>query len=214
MAASHERASGARIGVLLPLPLTAPYDYRCPAEVEIPRGAFVRVPLGAREAIGVVWGEARGDVPDSRLKEIAAVLDVPPMPEVQRRFVEWVADYTLSPSGAVLRMAMSVPDALVPPRPLTAWRLAGDPSGLRLTRARRRVLEVLAEGPPLTAAELAREAAVSPSVVKGLTDARVLAACEIAPAPILGAPDWRRAGPMLSPAQHAASAALRARLTK
>ena len=78
-----------------------------------------------------------------------------------------------------------------------------------MTPARQRVLAVLADGPPRPAAELAREAACSEAVVRGLVAAGVLVAVEAPehpPAPI----DWRRAGPSLSPAQAVAAAALRA----
>ena len=102
--------------VLLPLPLAGAYDYRVPEGMEpVPEpGAFVQVPLGGRETLGVVWdGEADPALPERRLKNITAVLDVPPMTASLRKFVDWVAAYTVSPPGAVLRMAMSSPSAPV-----------------------------------------------------------------------------------------------------
>src|SRR5690606_13417233 len=116
-------------------------------------------------------------VPESKLKQIEALLDAPSLPEVSRRFVDWVAGYTVYPAGAVLRMVASVPSALEPPRPRIAYRLAQGAAvdaGIRLTPARRRVLAAIADGPPRPAAELAREAGVGQSVVKGLVDAGVL----------------------------------------
>ena len=44
-----------RIGVLLPLPLSGAYDYLADPALGLRPGDFVRVPLGARVAIGVVW---------------------------------------------------------------------------------------------------------------------------------------------------------------
>src|SRR5215469_15493143 len=106
-----------RVRVLLPLPLAGAYDYRIRAEMAVKPGDFVRVPLGGRQLAGVVWdGAASSEVPDSRLKAIAARLDVPAMTEEMRRFIDWVAAYTMAPPGAVLRMAMSVPAALEPPK--------------------------------------------------------------------------------------------------
>jgi primosomal protein N' (replication factor Y) len=165
-----------RVQVMLPLPLPGAFDYRVPAGMEIEPGAFVFVPFGRREAIGVVWStEAAGDVPDSRLKDIAEPLDVAPLPESARRFVDWVARYTLSPPGSVLRMAMSVTDALFPEKPRLAYRIAeATPEDLRLTGARKRVLAVAADGMPRAGVELAREAGVGVGVVTGLAKAGAL----------------------------------------
>jgi len=42
-------------------------------------GDFVRVPLGRRHLVGVVWdGAPSGDVPEERLKAVAQRLDLPP----------------------------------------------------------------------------------------------------------------------------------------
>ncbi|GIK99399.1 MAG: primosomal protein N' [Alphaproteobacteria bacterium] len=203
-----------RARVLLPLPLPAPYDYRVPEGLSFEPGQFVLVPLGGRQVTGVVWDSKDGDcIDESRLKDVLGLVPAPPLPEVSRRFVEWVAGYTMAPLGAVLRMAMSVPAALDLPKPVTAWRL-GDapPDSVKLTAARRRVLGLLADGPPRPAVELAREAGVGPAVVKGLADAGLLAPVALPPPPAFAAPDGRRPGPRLSAPQAAAVAALAARL--
>src|SRR6056297_3808508 len=138
---------GERVAVLLPMPLGEAYDYRLPAGLDPPPGAFVTVPLGRRTVTGVVWGPGGGAVGEEKLRDVEAVLDAPPVPPVSRRFVDWVAGYTLSPPGAVLRMVMSAPAALEPPKPTVAYRAAAaPPAEARLTGARRRVLEVLADG--------------------------------------------------------------------
>ena len=106
-----------RLRVLLPLPLPAALDYRVPAEMTSPEpGSFVRVPLGGRNLVGVVWGGAGGDVAADRLRPIAEILPARRLAPDLRRFIERVAAYTMAPPGAVLRMAMSVPEALHPPR--------------------------------------------------------------------------------------------------
>ncbi len=165
-----------RVQVLLPLPLPGAFDYRVPPELEIQPGAFVSVPFGRREAIGVVWSEiASGEVPDSRLKDIQDRLEAAALPESTRRFVDWVSRYTLSPPGSVLRMAMSVTEALLPEKPRAAYRIAdGPPADIRLTPARKRVLAVAADGFPRPAIELAREAGVGVGVVTGLAKAGAL----------------------------------------
>src|SRR6266478_447090 len=109
-----------RWSILLPLPLDGPYDYLAPPESGLAPGAFVTVPLSNRTVPGVVWSAGGADgIAAERLKPISGRLDAPPMPLETRRLVDWVAAYTMTPPGAVLRMAMSVPDALAPPRPTT-----------------------------------------------------------------------------------------------
>ena len=63
------------------------------------------------------------------------------------------------------------------------WHIeaAGEEPEVRLTAARRRVLAVLAGGPPRPAPELAREAGIGPRVVRGLADAGVLEPVVMAP---------------------------------
>ena len=196
---------GERVAVLLPLPLSTAsggaYDYRVPAGEALADGDFVAVPLGRRQAVGVVWGKGEGGVAEARLKDVIGRLDCPPLDATARAFIDWVAQYTLNPRGAVLKMAMSMPDALTPPKPVAAYALAPDAPALRMTKARERVIAVLKDGPPRPAAELAREAGVGTGVVKGLADAGALIAVAL-PARAAGPePDWRLPGPALSPDQ-------------
>jgi len=164
-----------RVQVLLPLPLPGAFDYRVPPGLALEPGAFVFVPFGRRDTIGVVWAmEGAGDVAESKLKDIQERLDVPPLTESARRFVDWVARYTLSPPGSVLRMAMSVTDALFPEKPRLAYRIADEPGDFRPTDARKRVLAVAADGFPRAGTELAREAGVGVGVVTGLAKAGAL----------------------------------------
>ncbi len=204
---SHAR--GGRVGVLLPRPFADVYDYRV-GDGRVPApGAFVVVPLARSHATGVVWDAPGGDIDESRLKDVAQVLDAPPLPEVSRRFVDWVSEYTLYPKGAVLKMVMSASEALNPPAKTVAYALPPEAPDIKMTKARERVLAVLAQGPPLAAADLAREAAVGPSVVKGLAQAGALAKMETeAPLPF-AEPDWRAPGPALSESQAEAADALR-----
>ncbi len=199
------------VSVLLPLPLKGPYDYRLGPENDAGPGAFVTVPLGHRDVAGVIWGAAEGGVEEAKLRTVSGLLDAPPLSQVSRRFVDWVARYTLSLPGSVLRMVMSTPEALEPAKPMIAYaRTALDPeaAGLRMTPARKRVLTVLDDGPPRPATELAREAGVSPGVVGGLTRAGMLEPVAMGrPTPPQPDPDVR--GPTLSADQSAAAQALR-----
>src|SRR3546814_1688041 len=56
-AACADAASARRVQVLLPLPLTGPYDYLVPPGLEVVPGSVVAVPLAQRELVGVVRSE-------------------------------------------------------------------------------------------------------------------------------------------------------------
>jgi primosomal protein N' (replication factor Y) len=204
MASSHTSSS---VGVLLPLPLAGAYDYALPDGLDLPDGSFVRVPLGRREVIGVIWGAAGGEVAPGRLKAILGALEAPPLGRPLRDFIDWVAAYTLSPPGAVLRMAMSAPKALEPLPPRIAYT-RGSKEPKPMTAARGRVLAAAAEGPPRSAMELARAAGVGPGVVRGLARAGALEAVETPAQVPFFEPDWRRPGPLLSTEQAAAAGGL------
>src|SRR5215469_3179057 len=196
------------LAILLPLPLAGSYDYLVEGQA-LAAGDFVVVPLGQRETIGVVWGPGTGEVPGHKLKPVIARLDVPPLPEVTRRFVDRVAAYTLAPPGAVLRMAMSVSAALEPPRLLAAWRLAQEPPAAaaspRETPARQRVRAVLEQGPARGTADLAREAGVGTGVIKAMAAAGLLEAVSLPRPSSFRRPDGFMAGPELSVAQREAA---------
>jgi primosomal protein N' (replication factor Y) len=77
-----------------------------------------------------------------------------------------------------------------------------------MTPERKRVLAVLADGPPRPTAELAREAGVGPGVVKSMAAAGLLTAVALPPPPPFERPDPERPGPALSEAQAAAAESL------
>ncbi len=199
------------LDVLVPVALDHAYSYRAPENVALAPGDLVTVPLGPRECTGVVWSEqpAPDRRLDNRLKDITDRLDIPPLRDELRRFVDWVADYTLSPRGMVLRMALRMGETLGPERARIGVRLAGPPPA-RMTAARARVLALLADGLVRGKSEAAEEAGVSPGVVDGLVDEGTLETLALPPEPVARAPnpDFRSAD--LTPAQSAAAAALRA----
>jgi primosomal protein N' (replication factor Y) len=219
--ATNADAPAWRAKVLLPLPLAGAYDYR--VDQALAPGTLVEVPLGGRKIIGVVWDDAGEGVAvdDSRLKPVERVLPVPGLPDATRRFIDWVAGYTLSPPGAVLRMAISVREAFEPPAPrrgLALAEAAPDPTlasvvGLvpgeaRLTPARRRVLEQLRAG-AMDPAALSRAAGASRAVIKDMVKRGWLDEVAL-PAPAPPPLDPRHAVPRLSPAQGEAARRLSA----
>jgi len=203
-----------RARVLLPLPLDGAYDYAVPRELDVAPGDFVAVPLGARETIGVVWDAGPDDdrVAPARLRPIRARLPAPPMTPSLRRFVEWVAQYTLSPPGAVLRMAMSAPAALEAPAPQAGWMLAppGGNSRPRITPERQRVLDALAPGEAEAGGRLAARAEVSTAVLRGMADAGLLRPALLPWQSPFARPDPAHPGPPLEGAQRGVAAQLAA----
>ncbi|MCF8502910.1 MAG: primosomal protein N', partial [Rhodospirillum sp.] len=144
------------------------------------------------------------------------ILPLPPLPSALLALVDWVAAYTVHPRGAVLRMALSVPDALEAPKGISAWvaRPGGERDLLRLTSARKRVLAVLADhgAMPFATADLAREAAVTPSVVTAMGKAGLLQPLTLSREWEPPQPDTERSGFPLSGEQGAAAARLRERV--
>ena len=135
-------------------------------------GGFVRVPLGRRSLIGVVWDEAedeRGvELAADRLRTIDETLPLPPLASSLRRFVDRVAAYTMTPPGAVLRMSMSVVEALQPLRPRRLCTIS--PAGLA-------ALADPGPGAPLTVD--APQGARNPARRPALGDHRCRSACRL-----------------------------------
>jgi len=173
-------AAAGRVPVLLPLALDKTYDYLLSEGVEASPGAFVLVPFGPQQRLGVVWdrpvGEAGKPIADKKLKAITAGLtDVPPLPTLSMRFAEWVARYTLSPLGMVARMMMGAPAVFEPSKP--RFGVARNPDAReppRMTPARKRALEIAADGLVRAKLALATQAQCSTGVIDGLIAAGTL----------------------------------------
>jgi primosomal protein N' (replication factor Y) len=178
------------VDVLVPVALDRAYSYRVPAALELAPGDIVTVPLGPRETTGVVWAENANPNPrlDNRLKDIEERLAFPPLKPELRRLVDWVANYTLSARGMVLRMCLRMGEHLGAERERIGVRLAGAAPG-RLTTARRRVLDLLADGMVRGKSDAAREAGVSAGVIDGLIDEGTLATVVLPPEPVAQVPD-------------------------
>jgi primosomal protein N' (replication factor Y) len=149
-----------------------------PEGTQVEPGQFVVAPLGPVEYLGVVWPRPEGaPAPQIEPKKLRAIVeivhDVPKLPRVSLDFVDWVASYTLSSPGMVLRMMMSAGRAFEPSAPRYGVRLAGPPPA-RMTPARARVLEAASNGLIWIKSSLAEAAGVSPGVIDGLVDAGAL----------------------------------------
>lgn len=193
--------------ILFPLPLPEPFDYAVPEGMTVTPGSYVRAPLGKYTRTGVVWDVLETD-PDRPLKEIEAVFPTPPMPKAMRKFISFCARYTVSGQGQVLSMALRSRGGLSASPTQTVYATTGHRTN-RMTAAREKVLAAANDLGPASAADLARAAEVSASVIKGLVETGSLAA-DTRPTDLpYPVPDPHRAGPTLTSEQAAASGILR-----
>ncbi|TIR41883.1 MAG: primosomal protein N' [Mesorhizobium sp.] len=194
--------------VLVPMPAERPYTYAVPAGMRVVPGSIVRVPLGPRQVAGIVWDGAVEKVDAKKLRPIEQVFDCPPIDRAMRRFVDWIAQYTLSPPGMVARMLLRAPEAFDPePWIEGLQRTFAKPD--RMTGARMRVLETAEGGLAWTRSGLAHAAGVSSTVVDGLKAQGVFETVMIPPRPVVAAPDPGYAQPSLMPDQSHAAEMLR-----
>lgn len=191
--------------VLIPLALDQPYSYAVPPGVVLHPGDVVRVPLGPRETVGVVWSMRAGA--PGNLKAVAGPVAMPPLDPRLMKLVDWLAWYTLAPKGSALALALRPPATDAPERPRLGVRLTG-PAPERLTPARQRVIELATGGLLIRKSELADLASASMAVIDGLVDAGTLSV-EAMPQDAGPPPDPAHIVPGLSPLQEEAAAALR-----
>src|SRR4051794_15796218 len=188
-----------------------PLDYRVPEGMAVEPGSIVIAPLGPRQLLGVAWEAERlptNEVPDTRLRPLAGVLDVPPIAAPLRRLCEWTADYYLSPLASVLRMVLPSTAALNGPRQLVEYRPTGAVPD-RLTPQREKALAALT-GRQGTVRELADAAGVSDAVMRGLVNAGALEPVAVDADRPLPQPGPNHAPPDLNAEQAEAAASLTA----
>jgi primosomal protein N' (replication factor Y) (superfamily II helicase) len=207
-----ERRAALCAPVVLAVALDQTYDYLVPDGLELEPGAFVLVPFGPQSRIGVVWDRAIGDpgkaFDPKKLKGIAGVVDVPPLPLSSLRFAEWIARYTLAPLGMVVRMMMSARAAFDPVKPrFGVTAVEGAPEPPRMTPARRRALDIAGDGAIRAKSALASEADCSTGVIDGLVAAGSLVEVAI-PEKRLPQPDPRHRETEFTPEQARAVHAL------
>jgi primosomal protein N' (replication factor Y) (superfamily II helicase) len=197
--------------VLLPQRLEKTYTYFLPPTlVHLPEGSFVRVPFGSREKVGILWRkeESAKEETSFKIKEVLVGMDVPALPEKLRRFAAWLAQYTLTPVGLVLKMVLPKDEHLELLPETFLWTC--HPPLKPLTPTRQKVCDLVARDPYHTSAHaLGMCAGVSPQVVSALEKAGVLSK-----APVLdgdegqGEPDLKGTPAVLSPEQNAAAKTL------
>nr|WP_155191114.1 primosomal protein N' [Roseibium denhamense] len=196
--------------VLVPVAVPGAYTYKVPPGKTVVPGTIVKVPLGPREVIGAVWDiEPDAAINPDKLKSITHVYDeTPPLDADLRRFVDWVANWTLGAPGMVVRMVLRSEEALEPEAPVPGVRKVEGAAPDRMTPARQRVLHTLEDGFSWTKSGLAHAAGVSASVIDGLIKQSVLEVVLMPASPPLPKPQLDYGKKPLTPAQEAAAGAL------
>ena len=176
------------VPVLVPMPVDRAFSYAAPDGVDVAPGQIVQIPLGPRKVPGVVWDGAADAIDTKKLRAIEQVFECPPLDEGMRRFIDWVAAYTLTPPGLVARMALRAPAAFDPEPMVEALRLT-EMRPDRLTPARARVIETASDGFAWTRSGLAHAAGVSSGVIDGLMAAGAFETLMLPPPPVVARPD-------------------------
>ena len=183
--------------VLIPVAVDQAYTYAV-GDLDLAPGDLVEVPLGPRATIGVVW--TLGTSGRAGLKPVAARADIPPLPETLRTFVDWVARWTLSPRGMVLRMCLRAPFASAPAASRLGVRATGR-APAKPSAARDKVLAAAAEQSLLGKGALAAAAGCTTGVVNALIADGALELVPIPAEPPVAVLNPHHAPPRLSPAQ-------------
>ncbi len=189
--------------ILIPVAVDTAYSYAL-GDIALAPGDLVEVPLGPRLTMGVVWAVRSGDI--HKLKAVRGKLELPPLPATLLAFVDWVARWTLSPRGMVLRMCLRAPLSGEPAAPRLGVQATGQVPA-KLTAARERVLAAATGVIGKTA--LAAAAGCTVAVVNALVVAGALEVVPLPVEPVIGIADPDHHGtPRLSPNQAEAAAAL------
>lgn len=131
-----------RLSVLFPAPLDC-FDYL--SESPLPCGTFVCAPFGRKTQLGVVWNKTPDNAfPVDKLKTVTP-LSMPILPQQTLDFVNWVASYTVSPLGAVLKMVLCADIQKQSKKPLAFLPPMPDFSKIAFSEAQKNAIQKLSE---------------------------------------------------------------------
>jgi len=122
------------------------YTYAVVQDVVPAIGSYVRISLGRQEAVGVIWDDVVDhDIPVKKLKDVTEIFDVPPLSDSMRRYIEKIAQWTMSPRGLILKMVVpSVKLLETPKKPLSyICRTISHTHGITLSEAQNRAADTL-----------------------------------------------------------------------
>jgi len=212
MSGDGVEGGGLIVEVLPPVAVDQTYSYFAPSGLALAPGDSVKIPLGRREAIGVVWAVKPASGPPGNLKSVISRYDRPRLSQNLRDFLDWLARWTLAPRGMALRLATGAGEEAGPPAPRLLYRLAGPPPR-RMTPTRARALAAAEGGLAFTKKALMEAAGSGASVIDALVDEGALETL-VAPAPpVCGALDPSFSPPVLESEQQLAANALSGAVT-
>ncbi len=168
------------VSVLLPLKFDQLLTYQ--ADTALPSGTLVEVPLGKKSLIGCVWTGETQSIDDKRVKKIVQILDAPRFQQPFRDFIDWVARFTLSTRGQVLKLALREGELRHQPLLQKKLRLCGAVPD-KQSPQRQRVTMLLQDGFARTRAEILGETGVSSAVVAAMRQAGLLEEVSVPSAP-------------------------------
>ncbi|MFT3998245.1 MAG: primosomal protein N' [Asticcacaulis sp.] len=150
--------------VVVLAPMETALDYLVPADMDLSVGDHVWVPLGHARVRGLVVDMGERAPETLKLKPVATRIDDPRVPEKTLNFWLWAAGWTLTAPGTFLKGCLQ---ALKTPRAQARYGyVRSDTEAVKPTPKQSRVLDCAVL--PLTAAELAQAAGVTPGVVQTL----------------------------------------------
>ncbi len=208
--------------VALDTPLRRLFDYRPPPDADpadLLPGRRLEVPFGRRRLIGVLIETAdHSEVPDPKLRAALTLIDhEAPLDAVAFEVVRFAADYYHHPLGEAL--AAALPALLRAGRPLRArerrWRLAGGTPPTappHLGTRQKALLSALASRPSIGEEELEAAGGNTREALRGFLERGWVEAFEVEPAPPVAGEVTPAAGPVLTPDQRTAVAAIDAAL--
>ena len=150
--------------VLVPVAVDTAYSYAVPSELHVNEGDCVTVPLGTRQAQGIIWALREGE--SSNLKSIISRNEPYTINKNLRQFIDWVARWTLSSRGMVMKMAL--PRSDYHSKNTTTELVYQGTQPTRMTPARQRLIGCAQQHPSGSKSFYIDLAKCSPSVLEGL----------------------------------------------
>ncbi|MDB2405060.1 primosomal protein N' [Alphaproteobacteria bacterium] len=159
------------IYVLLPIP-TSSGSYAYQNDTPLAIGSFVKVPLGPRTEIGIVWEKTDNKtIAIDKIKYITEKLDTPPLNNDLIKIVKFISGYNLTYLGLVLKMILPNNKILLNQQMDEEYSI-NDLNNQKITSARKAVIDKLKQHKSLTQSEIKKYA--STSVIKGMLDKKII----------------------------------------
>ncbi|MGB1360803.1 MAG: replication restart helicase PriA [Alphaproteobacteria bacterium] len=167
------------IYVLLPLPIsTGAYAYKTDAG-DIPVGSFVKVPLGNRQVVGVVWEKIdNNDVAEEKIKPIIEIIPIPPLNDDIIKTIKFISAYNMANIGLVLKMVLPNLNIILKQQSETVYSLNPNHDE-KITEKRQTVISALENKDSINKAELKKQSGASDSVIKAMVDKNIIQTREI-----------------------------------